>query len=362
MAQHVDRYIKMLFCILEEGYNVVVIRCWNPVLNRKLVVDFSVQDPMDLIPPAVVQQQTVVLCLPIDLKEGYNNCNEALQLMNSPSLGISFRCLGGGSVKGCVQMLRDGVAQIAKVPGSGAVLGEDSDGMLPLVMEYVNADLGNSTLGYTVALVDSDWCYSDHGGNPSVADVVKEKERACFSGYATESWFASVGYLMRQGQIDIVSNETDVSDDAESVLHHFDKICAPGYYPLAPKEGGGKYGDMCKLCGGSCKETSSWYGAKGALKCGKEKGDVIFMEYPLKQDDKDEEDDPPEKEQAASEQSPDMQSPVSSPDVGSPDGDEFAYDYDYEYAYTPDPSPGGVSVGRRKTLGVRGFSLVCFSF
>ena len=239
---------------------------------------------MLLIPPPAVTQKTVIVCLPAEMKAGSNECNEAISKANSESLGIQLQCVSGGTVKGCLKMVKDGAAQVAKVPSSGALLGEKDYGLKVIATEFFNDDLGNSTAGYAVAVVNSEWCYTTHGGAPEASDLRDMK--ACFSGQATDGgWYTPLGYLMRNGGMGIVSNETDISDDAESALEYFKEICAPGYYSMAPKVSGGRLKSMCKLCDDdTCKVSNEWHGSEGALECGQKKGDVVFMQYPILDD------------------------------------------------------------------------------
>ena len=239
---------------------------------------------MLLIPPPTVSQKTVIVCLPVELKAGSNKCNEAISKANSESLGIQLQCVSGGTVKGCLKMVKDGAAQVAKVPSSGVLLGEKDYGLSIIATEFFNDELGNSTAGYAVAVVNSEWCYTTHGGAPEASDLRGTK--ACFSGQATDGgWFTPLGYLMRNGGMEIVSNETGISDDAESALGYFKEICAPGYYSMAPKVSGGRLKSMCKLCDDdTCKVSNEWRGSEGALECGQKKGDVVFMQYPILDD------------------------------------------------------------------------------
>lgn len=245
---------------------------------------YCLQDPMLLIPPPAVTQKTVIVCLPVEFKAGSNECNEAISKANSESLGIQLQCMSGGTVKGCLKMVKDGAAQVAKVPSSGALLGEKDYGLQVIATEFFNDDLGNSTAGYAVAVVNSEWCYTTQGGAPEASDLRDTK--ACFSGQATDGgWYTPLGYLMRNGGMEIVSNETDISDDAESALEYFEEICAPGYYSMAPKVSGGRLKSMCKLCDDdTCKVSNEWRGSEGALKCGQKKGGVVFMQYPILND------------------------------------------------------------------------------
>ena len=88
---------------------------------------------MLLIPPPAVTQKTVIVCLPVEIKAGSNECNEAISKANSESLGIQLQCVSGGTVKGCLKMVKDGAAQVAKVPSSGALLGEEDYGLAVIV-------------------------------------------------------------------------------------------------------------------------------------------------------------------------------------------------------------------------------------
>ena len=237
---------------------------------------FSVLQASNLSNTTVVN-----ICLPLELKDQLNDCNGALDLIDSGKPQIQFECIAGGSVKACLKMVQDGVAQLAKVPASGAVLGQDY-GLQPVISEYFADELGNSTEGYAVALVDANWCYNDNGGKPSAEDLNGAK--ACFSGLSTDGgWFIPIGFLMKYGNMSRSSEDEDVSDDAESVLSYFNEVCAPGVYPMNPKVSGKSLKKLCSLCEdqSSCQSTNPWHGVEGSLQCGDSAGDVTFTSYPM---------------------------------------------------------------------------------
>jgi hypothetical protein len=229
-----------------------------------------------------VSNTTIVnICIPLELKDQLNDCNSALDLIDSGESQIHFQCIAGGSVKACLKMVQDGVAQLAKVPASGTVLGQEY-GLKPVISEYFSDELGNSTEGYAVALVDANWCYNDNGGKPSAEDLRGSK--ACFSGLSTDGgWFTPIGFLMKYGNMSLTSEDEDVSDDAESVLSYFSEVCAPGVYPMNPKMSGKSLKKLCNLCEdqNSCQSSNPWHGVEGSLQCGYSAGDVTFTSYPM---------------------------------------------------------------------------------
>lgn len=226
------------------------------------------------------ESTNINICVPFEVDDAFDKCDKALDALDSPGGNLTFRCVAGGTPRGCLKMLEDGSATLAKVPASVAVLGQ-SYGVEPVVSEYFDDGLGDNTEGYAVALVNSDWCYNQHDGNPGAEDLMGLK--ACFSGYSTDGgWFAPVGYLMNKGNMSISDQKDSIGDDAESVLEYFDEICAPGNYQMAPKVNGKTFKDMCKLCEDqdNCRASNEWHGLEGSLLCGTLAGDIVFTRYP----------------------------------------------------------------------------------
>lgn len=265
------------------------------------------------------EEATIInVCVPFEVDNAFDKCDKALDALDSPAGNLTFRCVAGGTPRGCLKMLEDGSAALAKVPASAAVLGQ-SYGVEPVVAEYFDDGLGDNTEGYSVALVNSDWCYNQHDGNPGAEDLKDLK--ACFSGYSSDGgWFAPVGYLMNKGNMTISNEKDTIGDDAESVLAYFDQICAPGNYQMAPKLNGKTLKDMCTLCEDqeNCRVSNEWHGLQGSLMCGTVAGDVVFTRYPALD----------EANGAGT-----LQAANETPEEPSPPADEYAVDYNpTEYA------------------------------
>lgn len=154
-----------------------------------------------------------------------NECNRVVQEANDPTNGVYFDCLSGETVSGCVKMLRDGLAQIAKLPGSGIYEADKIAGGQPFVSEFFNDVLGKYTEGYAVAVVKSDFCYSSNGTQPEMNAL--KKKNACLGGFATDGgWNVAVGTLYNYGEMKPAENSTRFTEDAQSTLNFFQDVRA----------------------------------------------------------------------------------------------------------------------------------------
>ena len=162
------------------------------------------------------------MCIPTELPE-IAACNAAVALANDPAVGATFSCIAGGTVPGCLRMLQDGVASLAKVPASGIYEADQAFGGKPIVSEFYSEALGKYTEGYAIAAVNPDWCYATAGGKPTLADL--ESTNACFSGYGTDGgWNVAVGSLYNDAEMATVSNSTTYTVDTQTVQKYFKDV------------------------------------------------------------------------------------------------------------------------------------------
>jgi len=172
-------------------------------------------------PTANSSGNSYTICLP-ELGDNIGSCNSAVELMNDPSTGVSFSCIDGGSVTGCLAMLKDGIAAVAKVPASGIYMG-DKMGTKPVVSEFFSDTLGKYTEGYAVAIVDATWCYGENKNSLSYSTL--ESTNACFSGYASDGgWNVPIGTLFNDGDMPVVSNSNTSAIDAQSAIKYFKDV------------------------------------------------------------------------------------------------------------------------------------------
>lgn len=192
-------------------------------------------------PPAPACQPTttdIKICIPEDLGN-VPACNDAVALASDQYAGITFSCLSGGTVAGCLRQVSLGASQLAKVPASGVWLGDKDFGLTPLVSEFFNTDVGRFTQGYAVAAIPNDACYVTAAG-VTLTDYAKKT--ACFAGYRSDgAWQVPVGTLINRHGMAILNNATDYTDDAESVARFFDEVSS--------RAAGGV---RRVLCNGSC--------------------------------------------------------------------------------------------------------------
>lgn len=165
---------------------------------------------------------TYTICLPIDSPD-VSACNSALAEIASPSTSVAFNCVTGGSVVGCLSMVKNNGASFAKVPGSGVLEGE-SFGLRPVVSEYF-ASVGQDYIeGYSVAIVSNTWCYTSTGDTKSSWTDLANSD-ACFSGYITDGgWNVPVGTMLNSGAMPLVDNSTAYTEDAQSTLKYFNSV------------------------------------------------------------------------------------------------------------------------------------------
>lgn len=233
--------------------------------------------------PATSTTRNITICLPVN-GDFTAACDSAIKLLNDPAASLSYSCIPGTTVAGCMTMLSSGLVNLVKVPGRGIYEGYKQFDVVPIVSEVFsdNPDMTYKE-GYSVAMVSPAWCASvDNGSrNPKLKNLYNTN--ACFSGYQRDGgWQIPVGRLFLNGGMPVESNDTNVKDDAESISKFFADTCAPGFYPFFPREDSGKWNTICKGCsGGPCDTKDPFYGSTGAITClGSNGNEVAFTEYP----------------------------------------------------------------------------------
>jgi ABC-type phosphate/phosphonate transport system substrate-binding protein len=166
------------------------------------------------------QATAVAICLPVELGAKQEDCTGVVAMANTDA--VQFSCTGGASsVQGCIDQVRSGEAQLAKIPASGLAAASQA-GLAPLAAENFPG-LDANTEGYAVAAVSSDLCASAASAAALVA-ALKGKS-ACFGGYATDgAWQVPVGVLAKNGMPP--KEGADYTMDASSVSAFFKSVSA----------------------------------------------------------------------------------------------------------------------------------------
>jgi melanoma-associated antigen p97 len=229
------------------------------------------------VPPATPSKAGVYrICVPVEAGNtefSLQECNAAMALANDDD--VTFTCIAGGSAEGCMQLVRDGGAELTKFGPSYVYTANRNYGLEPIVAENYGGDVGNEY--YAVAVVKKEMCTAD-----VTLDSLKGKN-ACHTGYRkTAGWNMPVGYLVDSKVMSVENSESGVNTDAESVAGFFSKVCAPRVTSDGPKSDGTSWEPLCTACGGDCTESSPYYDYAGTIR-GLNDGvcDVAFTKHDI---------------------------------------------------------------------------------
>lgn len=215
--------------------------------------------PVPVPVPAATPSEAGVyrMCVPVEAAFPLQNCNAAMSLADTKD--ATFTCIAGGSEEGCMQLIRDGGAELSKFGPSYVYTANKNYGLEPIVAENYGGQAGNEY--YAVAVVKQEFCTSD------VSLESLRGKRACHTGYRkTAGWNMPVGYLVDSGVMSVKNSESGVNADAESVAEFFSEVCAPRVTDDGPRSDGTPYGPLCSACGGDCTEDSPYYDYPGTLR------------------------------------------------------------------------------------------------
>lgn len=216
----------------------------------------------------------VKYCMPSDASSSsLNKCTEVMGRANTDN--ITFSCVAGGSVSGCIAKVGAGEADLVTLDGGHMYVASNTHGLVPVVSENYGGEMG--TEYYGVAVVKKDFC--EEG---VTLDSLKGKY-ACHTGYQrTVGWYMPAGELLSNKVMDVVRDDAGVEDVAESIAAFFGKVCAPQTGNGAELTSNGTRSNFDGLCGGcksTCDAKDEYYGYAGAMHCLNEAGDVAFVKH-----------------------------------------------------------------------------------
>eukprot|EP00899_Mesostigma_viride_P014739 jgi/Mesvir1/23266/Mv12880-RA.1 len=208
------------------------------------------------------------LCVPGGGAAAEASCNAFLAAYNVPG-----QCVQQASSLACLQAIDDGLADLAMVGGDQLFDSYESYGLEPVVAENYGEGAGVTYRG--VAVVKASFCQS---GTPTFASL--RGKSSCHTGYRkTAGWVLPLGYLLSNDIADVVSSNSSIRNDAETMAAFFGRSCAPKPTAEGPVVGGLAWGELCSGCNGDCSSADPYYDYAGALRCMMEGGDVAFVKH-----------------------------------------------------------------------------------
>lgn len=205
-------------------------------------------------------------------------CRKFERVMAQQAPEFKWGCHQEGSTEGCLKAIALGDAHWKTVDGSDLYLGFTKYGLRAVVAEDRGEGLGSSY--FSVAVVHDRICTSKE---VSLKDLKDKK--SCHTGYRKASgWDVPIGTMISTRVMDVVDNEADVENDAESAAAFFKSICAARTSDNGPQNSqdglGQTWSSLCTACKGDCSNNEIYYGYEGAFRCfADEAGDVMFTRH-----------------------------------------------------------------------------------
>uniref|UniRef100_A0A7S3QXX0 Transferrin-like domain-containing protein n=2 Tax=Dunaliella tertiolecta TaxID=3047 RepID=A0A7S3QXX0_DUNTE len=228
-------------------------------------------------------QETVRFCAPFPVSDKPRfvaRCAEYLSNFNRDNL--KWTCVVGGDSRTCMQMVKDGDAEITKFGGNELFTAYTEFDLEPVVAEIYE---GTNKASYkAVAVMRRQDCEQlEQNLAPNAHPFAGlEGKKSCHTGYRkTAGWVLPVGTLFDLQLMPRTEIE-GVQADAASVANFFEGVCAPGVTDEGPSIGGGHYQKLCALCENKqqCDKDDAYEGYEGALQCLiNEEGDVAWVKH-----------------------------------------------------------------------------------
>ena len=211
---------------------------------------------------------SVAVCVPVDAAEYpffLDQCREALRIASNNTQGASFECLLSNTSQGCVDMVVQGRAVLAKLDQIHIFQAYEEQGLVPIVAEYYQND--PKVDYYSTVVVRKELC----DANPGLTFKDLEGKRSCHTGYRRMAgWSAPVGFLVQTGVIPVQNQYPDINADAESVVSFFSESCAVGdgyaFFGDDPDSMTEEWNKLCTACGGNCSDDNPYSGYEGAIR------------------------------------------------------------------------------------------------